>query len=310
MNGGLFGYDGYVEVNVQIPGRDFSEDHLFLVTSEINHQKEIQVVVGTYFIASLSKYLKSLDKKKFDSLDQALQQAYYSWEEAAKIREKYGCEPPLGVVRTTKSITVYAEERRKIHGITKIKHGGYSVNCMNEPAIGHSLPTGLKLQAGYSQLSPGSCRVSTVIDNLSDKDIIIPEKAIISQLNLANKIPKLVYLGDDHEIESEGVNDKDEGLTFQQFQEHKGVSEELNLDPEIENKFNKVEVEDLGEDLEEDLENLNQINSNSQHSKSQAESSEESNKPNSEEEDDGYWILKLIDLSGLEDWPEHLQTEE
>ena len=69
MNGGLFGYDGYVEVNVQIPGRDFSKDHLFLVTSEINHQKEIQVVVGSYFIASLSKYLKSLDKEEFDSLD-------------------------------------------------------------------------------------------------------------------------------------------------------------------------------------------------------------------------------------------------
>ena len=215
MNGGLFGYDGYVEVNVQIPGRDFSEDHLFLVTSEINHQKEIPVVVGTYFIASLSKYLKSIDKEEFDSLDQALQQACYSWEEAAKIREKYGCEPPLGVVRTTKPITVCAAERKEIHGITKIKYGGYSVNCMSEPAIGHSLPTGLKLQTGYSQLSPGSCRVSTVIDNLSDRDITILAKAIISQLSLANKIPKLVYPGDDHEIESEEMDDKDEGLTFQ-----------------------------------------------------------------------------------------------
>ena len=48
MNGSLLGYDGYVEVNVQIPGRDFSEDHLFLVTSEISHQKEIPVVVGTH----------------------------------------------------------------------------------------------------------------------------------------------------------------------------------------------------------------------------------------------------------------------
>ena len=46
-----------------------------------------------------------------------------------------------------------------------------------------------------------------------------------------------------------------------------------------------------------------------QNSKSQTESSEESNKPNSEEEDDGSWILKLVDLSDLEDWPEHLQTE-
>ena len=53
MNGSIFGYDGFVKVNVQIPGRDFSEDHLFLVTSEISHQKEIPVVAGTYFINSV-----------------------------------------------------------------------------------------------------------------------------------------------------------------------------------------------------------------------------------------------------------------
>ena len=248
MNRGLFGNDGYVEVNVQIPGRDFHEDHLFLVTSETNHQKEILVVVRTYFIASLSKYLKSLGKEKFDSLEQALQQAYYSWEEAAKIREKYSCESPLGVVRTTIPITIYAGERKEIHGLTKIKHGGYSVNCMSEPAIGHSLPTGLKLHTGYSQLSPGSCRVFIVIDNLSDKDITNPAKAIISQLSLTDKIPKLVYPGDDHDTESEEMDGKDEGLTFQQFQQHKVLSEELNLEHEVRNKFNKVEVEDLGED--------------------------------------------------------------
>ena len=131
MNGSFFGYDGYVEVNVQIPGRDFSEDHLFLVTFEISHQKEIPVVVGTYFIASLSKYLKTLEKGTFDILDQTIQQAYHSWVEAAIIREKYGREPPLDVVRTTKPITFYAGERKKIHGLTKIKHGCYSVNCIS-----------------------------------------------------------------------------------------------------------------------------------------------------------------------------------
>ena len=34
MNSSLLGYDGYVEVNVLIPGRDFSEDHIFLDTSK------------------------------------------------------------------------------------------------------------------------------------------------------------------------------------------------------------------------------------------------------------------------------------
>ena len=69
-----------------------------------------------------------MEKEVFEELDQAIQQAYYSGEEAAKIREKYGCEPPLGVVKTTKPITICAGERKEIHGLTKIKHGGYSVN--------------------------------------------------------------------------------------------------------------------------------------------------------------------------------------
>ena len=78
VNGEIFGYEGFVEVNVQIPGRDFSEDHLFLVTSEISHQKEIPVVLGTYFIESLSKYLHGIDKDEFDILDYTVKQAYLS----------------------------------------------------------------------------------------------------------------------------------------------------------------------------------------------------------------------------------------
>ena len=160
MNGSLLGYDGYVEVNVQIHGRDFSEDHLFLVTSKISLQKEIPV--GTYFIASLSNYLKTLDKEVFGELDEAIQQAYYSWEEATKIREKFGCEPHLGVEKTTKPITIYAGERKEIHGLTKIKHVGYSVNCISEPAMEKALPKGLKLITGYCPLGAGSSRVSNV----------------------------------------------------------------------------------------------------------------------------------------------------
>ena len=162
MNGEVFGYEGFVEVNVQIPGTDFSEDHLFLVTSEISHQKEIPVVLGTYFIDSLSRYLHGIDKEEFDSLDYTVKQAYLSWVEAARIREKYGCEPPLGFVKTTKPVVIQAGTSREIHGLTKVKHGGCTVNCISEPAMGHNLPKGLKLIPGYSPLSPRSCRVSPV----------------------------------------------------------------------------------------------------------------------------------------------------
>ena len=118
MNGSIFGYDGFVEMNAQIPGRDFSENHLFLVTSEISHQKEIPVVVGTYFINSLSKYLHKLDKEEFETLNHTVQQAYHSWVEAARIRDKYGCEPPLGFVKTTKPVTIHAGTSKEIHDLT------------------------------------------------------------------------------------------------------------------------------------------------------------------------------------------------
>ena len=154
---------------------------------------------------------------------------------------------------------------------------------------------------GYSALGAGSSRVSNVIENTSDRDITIPAKTIVSQLSLANMIPKLIYPGDDYDNEIEKLDEKDEGLTYQAFEHHKSIPKNS------EQNFNKVEIEELGEDLEEDFEDLDQRNSIPQDS--EKGNSSESNSENSEEEDDGSWILNLIDLSGLEDWPEHLQIE-
>ena len=298
VSGEIFGYERFVEVNVQIPGRDFSEDHLFLFTSELSHQKEIPVVLGTYFIASLSEYLHGIDKTEFDSLDYTVKQAYLSWVEATRIREEYGCEPPLGLVKTTKPVLIQAGTSREIHGLTKIKHGGYAVNCISEPAIGQQLPKGLKLIPGYSPLNPGSCRVSAVVENTTDRDITVPARATICQLGHANRIPKLIYPGDDcdNDQDPEEVVDTDEGLTYKQFEQYKTVSDQLLTETEIKSEKTqpKVVVEDLGPDLEEDIKSQN-LNSE--------------NIENTSVEDDGSWILNLIDLSGLEDWPENLQHE-
>ena len=300
MNWEIFGYEGFVEVNVQIPGRDFSEDHLFLVTSEISHQKEIPVVLGTYFIDSLSRYLYGIDKEEFDSLDYTVKQAYLSWVEAARIRERYGCEPPLRFVKTTKPVVIHVGTSREIHGLTKVKHGGYTVNCISEPAMSHNLPKGLKLVPGYSPLSLGSCRVSAVVENYTD--VTIPARTIICQLGLANRIPKLIYPGDDYDNDHdpEEMDDTDEGLTYKQFEQYKSVSEQLKAESELESEDHsiKVEIEDLGPDMEEDIK-----------IQSQGLEDANSNSNNSKEEDDGSWILDLKDLSGLENWAEQLQIE-
>ena len=86
-----------------------------------------------------------------------------------------------------------------------------------------ALPRGLKLIRGYSLSGAGSSRVSNVIENTSDRDITIPAKTIVSQLSLANMIPKLVYPGDGYDNEMENLDKKDEGLTHQEFEHHKSI---------------------------------------------------------------------------------------
>ena len=40
VNGTEIEYEGFVELNFQVPGRNFSEDHLFLVVPPIEYHKE------------------------------------------------------------------------------------------------------------------------------------------------------------------------------------------------------------------------------------------------------------------------------
>ena len=49
------------------------------------------------------------------------------------------------------------------------------------------------------------------MSNYTDQDITIPAKNIISQLGLGNKVPKMIYPGDDKDSE---LLDKDKGLKF------------------------------------------------------------------------------------------------
>ena len=182
---------------------------------------------------------------------------------------------------------IQAGTSKEIHGLTKIKHGGYSVNCISEPAMGHNLPKGLTLIPGYSPLGPGSCRVSALIENKSNTSITIPARTVICQLGLANKIPKLVYPGDDYDNDQdpEGLDESDEGLTYKQYEQYRTVSEQL--ESESNDDTQGVTIEDIGpEDEESDCKDTQ-----------------------SNEQDDGSWILNLIDLSGIEDWPEKLQQD-
>ena len=84
-------------------------------------------------------------------------------------------------------------------------------------------------------MSPGSCRVSTVVENGTCRDITIPARTTICQLGLANRIPKLIYPGDDchNDHDPEEIDDTDEGLTYKQFEQYKTVSDQLVTESEM-----------------------------------------------------------------------------
>ena len=106
-------------------------------------------------------------------------------------------------------------------------------------------------------------------------------------MGLANKIPKLVYPGDDcdNDQDPEGLDETDEGLTYKQYEQYRTVSEQL--ESELNDDTQGVTIEDIGpEDEKSDCKDTQ-----------------------SNEQDDGSWILNLIDLSGIKDWPEKLQQD-
>ena len=110
--------------------------------------------------------------------------------EAMRFREAYENDAPLGFAKVTKATVIPAGQRKEIHGLTKIRHGGYGVNLIEEVSKKHPLPQGLNLKNSYCDLTPGGAKVNLLIENTTNRNITIPAKAIVCQLNLAIKIPK------------------------------------------------------------------------------------------------------------------------
>ena len=78
VNGTEIEYEGFVELNFQVPGRNFSEDHLFLVVPPIEYHKEIPAIVGTYVLDRFIEYLKDIGAHVLPTLDPSWQSTYYA----------------------------------------------------------------------------------------------------------------------------------------------------------------------------------------------------------------------------------------
>ena len=69
VNGTEIEYEGFVELNFQVPGRNFSEDHLSLVVPPIEYHKEVPATVGTYVLDRYIDKLKDIGAHVLPTLD-------------------------------------------------------------------------------------------------------------------------------------------------------------------------------------------------------------------------------------------------
>ena len=108
VNGIQIEYEGYVELNFQVPGRNFSEDHLFLAVPPIEYHKEVPAIVGTYVIDRYVQYLKDIGTHVLPTLDLSWQSTYHDRMEAMRLREAYENKAPLGFAKVTKTTVIPA----------------------------------------------------------------------------------------------------------------------------------------------------------------------------------------------------------
>ena len=260
--------------------------------------------MGTYVIDKYVQYLKAIGADIVPTLDLSWQSTYYATMEAMRLREVHENEAPLGFAKVTKATVIPAGQRKEIHALTKIRHCRYGVKLIGEVSEKHPLPQGLQLKNSYCDLTPCNAKVNLMIENTTNKNIVIPARAVVCQLNLANKILKIPMptcnddkldddKADDFSVNHADLDDSDTGLTFEKVRAH------------------QVIVEDLSENLEEDLRDK------SSHDKSSPEffsdftpQHEQRNTKESEDcKDSGKWLLDELDLIGLEEWPEELQVK-
>ena len=142
-------YEGLMGLNFQVPGSNFSEAHLFLVVPPIEYHKEVPDIVSTYILDRYVQYLKEICAHVLPTLDHSWQSTYYARAEAMGLREAQKKEASLGFATVTKATVIPSGQRKEIHALTRINHGGYGVNLMGDVSEKHPLPQGLDLKNSY-----------------------------------------------------------------------------------------------------------------------------------------------------------------
>ena len=227
-NGLGIDYSGYVEVNLQLPAKGFSQDVLVLVVPHIDYHNFVPITLGTLTLGLIDQHL--VDTQQVGNLEQEWRLVH----QAILYRQALAQDEILGQVRVTKSFKIPACSCITIPGFVKTTRGGYSLHAVAEPSKHATLPSGVSLAGEqYINLRQGSNRVGILLQNDTEQPVIITPRTVVCQLVLGNLVPKLVapsseftevdkHLLDD-DLPSSGLPEDDsldeEAMEYSQFKQ-------------------------------------------------------------------------------------------
>ena len=113
VNGTQIEYEGFMELNFQVPGRNFSEDHLFLVVPPIEYHEVVPAIVGIFVLDRYVQYVKYIGVHVLPTLNPSWQNTFYARAETMRHREAHEKEAPLGFSKVTKpQLHLLAREKK------------------------------------------------------------------------------------------------------------------------------------------------------------------------------------------------------
>ena len=191
--GGDVPYDGYVEVELQLPQiKHFQEKVLMLVVNDSDYGERVPIQLGTLHIDMI---LDQATKEELAILGRTWERGRVGRTVVNKQAEVEGFDlnSVQGPIKISGPIAIKAGQTLKTQGITVVKGNFKRINVMVEPlGIGEDNAKGITALPAYAMCKAGSCRVNLLLKNETRRDVRLEKGQVVATLSTANLIPNKI----------------------------------------------------------------------------------------------------------------------
>ena len=188
-------YQGYVEVNLKLPDiQKYNQNVVMLIVNDSQFGTKVPIQLGTNII---DEALRVITDKELEKGEQQWRRAKLSSAISKTAEVKTNEEAVLdlkgvnGDVRTTKKVVIPLLETVQVHGLTKYHCHSKRIHVIADQPQ-NSFANQLVTTSTYTELKPGSSKVTLCVQNLSAREVVLPAKSVIGTISAANVVPPML----------------------------------------------------------------------------------------------------------------------